>query len=230
MIPHNISCDDVIKALNRIKETGVPPARDSKDYYLVFEDALFPPKYVISIANEFANGEELPYSKFDATEARRFLSKLGFKVVKGGESAEIVRDEETAIEATISLERDLEDYIVRNLDQIEDGLKLYSKKDATGRQFNTDVGRIDILAIDKNNDFVVIELKAGTATHSVIGQISAYINWVRQNIAGGKKIRGMVIADDFDKKSRHASLEVPTLSLKKYKVNFTFKDIQNDVF
>jgi hypothetical protein len=225
MIPRNITRDDVIKAANRIKETGVPPEHESREYHLIFGDGLFPPKYVISVANEFANGEELPSSKFTATEARTFLSKLGFKIVQGVEPLEIVRDEEMAIEATISLERDLEEYIVRNLDQIEDGLKLYSKEDATGRQIDTDVGRIDILAIDKNNDFVVIELKAGMATYSVIGQILAYISWIRRDIAGSKKVRGMIIADDFDKKLRYASSETPNISLKKYEVNFTFKDV-----
>lgn len=84
MIPRSITRDDVTKALNRIKENGVPPGRDSRDYYVVFENGLYPPKYVISIANEFANGEELPPSEFISTEARAFLGKLGFEIVQGG--------------------------------------------------------------------------------------------------------------------------------------------------
>ena len=144
----------------------------------------------------------------------------------GEENLGDIEDEETFIETTISLERDLEDHIIRNLDQIEDGLTLYSKDGLNGRQFNTDVGRVDILATDKNNNFVVIELKAGEAHHSVISQILVYMSWVRQNIADGKEVRGIVIADDFDKKLMYGASETPNISLKKYEVNFTFKDIE----
>ena len=130
------------------------------------------------------------------------------------------------IGATISLERDLEEYLMRDFNQIEIGLRLYSKEGVTGRQFNTEVGRIDMLAVDKNGDFVVIELKAGTASNSVIGQILGYISWVRQNIAHGRNVRGMIIADDFDKRVKYASSEMPNISLKKYAVTFMLKDVQ----
>lgn len=135
-------------------------------------------------------------------------------------------DSDEYIEATISLERDLEEYIIRDLNQIETDLELYSKEGVTGRQFNTEVGRIDILAVDKNGDFVVIELKAGTASNSVIGQILGYISWVRQNISQGRNVRGIIIADDFDKRVKYASSEMPNISLKKYEVTFILKDVQ----
>ncbi len=135
-------------------------------------------------------------------------------------------DTDKYFEATISLERDLEEYIIRDLNQIETGLELYSKEGVTGRQFSTEVGRIDILAIDKNGDFVVIELKAGTANYSVIGQILGYISWVRQNLSQGRGVRGIIIAEDFDRRVRYASSEIPNISLKKYEVNFTLKDVQ----
>lgn len=125
----------------------------------------------------------------------------------------------------ISLERDLEEYIIRNLNEIESGLELYSQEGITGRQFNTEAGRIDILAIDTNGNFVVIELKAGAANYSVIGQVLGYMGWVRQNIAKGKDVRGMVIADDFDSKTKYASSEISNVSLKTYEVNFTFNDV-----
>ena len=106
-------------------------------------------------------------------------------------------DNEEIFESAISFEKDIEEYIIRDLNQIENGLELYSKEGLNGRQFNTEVGRIDILAIDKNLNFVVIELKAGTAKYSVIGQILGYISWVRQNIAEGREVRGIIIADNF---------------------------------
>ena len=144
--------------------------------------------------------------------------------VEDEESLEEV-DSEEYIEATISLERDLEEYIIRDLNQIEPGLVLYSNEGITGRQYNTEVGRIDILALDKKGDLVVIELKAGTANHSVIGQILGYISWIRQNISQGKNVRGIIIADDFDKRVKYASSELSNITLKKYEVSFKIKDV-----
>ena len=82
------------------------------------------------------------------------------------------------------------------------------------------------MAIDKNNNYVVIELKVGTANYHVIGQILSYISLVRRNIADKKEVRGIIIADDFDRKLRYAASEVPNISLKKYEIHFTFKDVK----
>jgi len=147
----------------------------------------------------------------------------------GEQGLENTESEEVSPEAVISLERDLEEYIIENLNQIESGLKLYSKEGITGRQFNTDVGRIDILATDKNDNFVVIELKAGAANYPVVGQILGYISWVRQNIAKDKEVKGIIIAHNFERRLRFASSETANVSLKTYEVNFTFKDVQNDI-
>ncbi|MDQ0286992.1 hypothetical protein J2Z49_002109 [Desulfofundulus luciae] len=138
---------------------------------------------------------------------------------------EIDEIEEEIDEAVISLEKDLEEYIVRNLEQIEEGLQLYSEDSISGRQYRTDVGRIDILAVDKEGGYLVIELKAGKASHSAAGQVLSYISWVRRNIAGSKNVRGIIIAEDFDRKLKYAVSEIPNISLKKYEVNFVFKDI-----
>lgn len=135
-------------------------------------------------------------------------------------------DSNEFFEATISLERDLEQYLIRDLNQIEDGLRLYSSKGISGQQFNTEVGRLDILAVDKNDDFVVIELKAGTANYTAIGQILGYTGWIKQNLSKGKKVRGIIIADDFDKRVKYASMDLTNITLKKYEVSFKIKDVK----
>ena len=142
-------------------------------------------------------------------------------------SQEIIEGEEALISASITLERDLEEYLVRNLGHLEAGLKLYSKGSITGRQFNTDTGKVDILASDKAGDFIVLELKAGIATSAALGQVLAYMNWIRQHVAQGKKVRGIIIADDFDTKLKYAVCEAPLVSLKKYEVSFTFTDVKD---
>lgn len=73
---------------------------------------------------------------------------------------------------------------------LEPGLKLYSKNGVTGRQFNTGVvGIIDLLAIDKQGEFVVIELKAGEAKDKACAQLFRYMGWVAVNLANGKNVR-----------------------------------------
>lgn len=138
---------------------------------------------------------------------------------------ETIEGEEALISASITLERDLEEYLVRNLGRLETGLKLYSKGDITGRQFSTDTGKADVLACDRAGSFVVVELKAGIATSAALGQVLAYMNWIRQHIAQGKRVRGIIVADDFDTKLRYAVIETPSVSLKKYEVSFAFTDI-----
>ena len=61
------------------------------------------------------------------------------------------------VESSLTLERDLEDQIVSHLDILESGLTLVS------RQESSDVGRLDLLARDKDGRTVIIELKAGEA-------------------------------------------------------------------
>jgi len=71
-------------------------------------------------------------------------------------------EDDKRIVASITFEKDLEEHIVRNLNQIEKGIELYKRGRKSGRQFTIDFGIIDLLAKDKNGDFVVIELKGGS--------------------------------------------------------------------
>lgn len=114
----------------------------------------------------------------------------------------------------------LKSILLKILNQIEEGLVLYSEGELDGRQHSTDVGRIDILAQDKK--FVVIKLKAGTDTCPLIGQILSYISWVRRNLAGEREVRGIIITENFDDKLKYAVKEIP--NIKRYIVKFEFQD------
>jgi hypothetical protein len=83
--------------------------------------------------------------------------------------------EETALEITLSLERDLQEYLSRDLNQLEPGLRLFTDEGLTGREVSTETGKIDILAKDSKNDLVVIELKASKASYGMLGQILSYM-------------------------------------------------------
>ena len=80
MIPQNITREHIIQAIQEINSIKIPINRESGNYDLFFEGKRYPPKYVISIANKYANGQELDSKQFDAIEAKTFLPKLGFEI------------------------------------------------------------------------------------------------------------------------------------------------------
>ena len=140
----------------------------------------------------------------------------------GSKSEEEVPTEEDALEVTLSLERDLQEYLSRDLTQLETGLQLYTADELTGREVSTEAGKIDILAKDRNDTLVVIELKASQASYSALGQILSYMASIKSAL-GAKSVRGIIVAEDFDKKLTIAVTEVPSVSLAKYKVKFDFE-------
>lgn len=83
MIPANITSTHIISAIREIDLYGVPPRRNSKVYSLLYKGRRYPPKYVISIANRYANGTELDYREFNGgrQETNPFLEERGFNVV-----------------------------------------------------------------------------------------------------------------------------------------------------
>lgn len=127
--------------------------------------------------------------------------------------------------SSFSFERDLEDSLSRNLEQLEPGLRLYKDGNVVGRQLDTrPVGRLDLLCLDSSNRVVVIELKAGIASDRVMGQILRYMGWAREFIAEGREVRGVIVANDFDDNLVYAAKAVSSVSLKRYSVQFKFED------
>jgi hypothetical protein len=140
---------------------------------------------------------------------------------------ETILEEQPIIPTSISVERDLRKYLVAKLDFLEQGLKLYQDQERTGEEYPIEGGRmrIDILAKDSRGNFVVVELKAGVADVSTFGQVSAYIGWVKENLAKNSNVRGIIVANDFDDKMKYAVKSTPYIKLKRYKLMFEFEDI-----
>lgn len=83
MIPRNIQSHHVIDAIREIDSQGIPRRRMPTGYSLLYEGKKYPPKLVLSIANRFANGEDLESNAFGCgNETNGFLRKLGFEIVE----------------------------------------------------------------------------------------------------------------------------------------------------
>ncbi|WP_240339749.1 HNH endonuclease [Halobacillus ihumii] len=81
-IPKNINKEHIVKAIQKIDRDGVPERRESTRFTLYYGKS-YPPKYVISISNIFANGEEYSPSMFSGgEETNQFLSRLGFTIIE----------------------------------------------------------------------------------------------------------------------------------------------------
>jgi hypothetical protein len=83
MIPQNITREDVINAMQRIEEDRVPASRKSRKFALVHDGVKYPPKYVLALANLYANGRELdPQEHSGGFESNYYLTRLGFDIIE----------------------------------------------------------------------------------------------------------------------------------------------------
>ena len=71
---------DILNALKFIDENGVPEQNVSTKYVLVSEGGnKYPPKYVVAVAGQ-ASGVDISTEDFNSTEAKNYLSHLGFTI------------------------------------------------------------------------------------------------------------------------------------------------------
>ena len=100
----------------------------------------------------------------------------------------------------------------------------YSTEDARRNKTNPSKIQIqDIACVDSKDDaLVVVELKAGKADSRAIGQILGYMGDLAEE-EEGRVVRGILVAHEFDKRSRSAARVVPTLSLVRYAIDFRFE-------
>jgi hypothetical protein len=76
----NITKDYIDKTISQIDQNSIPPKRFSDKYILISDGKRLPPKYVLSKANIFINGNELDSNLFNAVEAKDYLKKLGYMI------------------------------------------------------------------------------------------------------------------------------------------------------
>jgi len=123
------------------------------------------------------------------------------------------------------LESHLEDFIVANWEKLILGKKyliLKEGKELIGQQYITPIGRIDILAKNKNGkEWLVIELKKGKSSDQVVGQILRYIAWIKENEAKQEdKVRGLIITQDQNEKLKYSIKATENIELMNYSVSF----------
>ncbi len=82
MIPPNIRREHIIDAIMEADQLTIPPERLSKKFLLEYAGRHYPPKFIISIANRYANDVELDSNLFSGgKESNNFLNSRGFNVL-----------------------------------------------------------------------------------------------------------------------------------------------------
>jgi hypothetical protein len=121
------------------------------------------------------------------------------------------------------LERDLQKFLSRNLEVIEKGMA--PDPDYQLEEYTTDVGRMDFLCKDVQNNWVVVELKADWARDDAVGQILGYMSWAKDYLPNGSTVRGIIICKNTTERVKAAIKLVPGLSIKRFTLNFSIAEM-----
>lgn len=123
-------------------------------------------------------------------------------------------------------ESDLRDFLSQNLAIIESGLHLYEDEGISGIEFPVGGRFIDLLAIDKHNNYVVIELKVSKGYDRVIGQLLRYMAWIEKNQAEStQKVRGIIIAREISDDLHLATSKIPDVELFEYDLSVSLRKV-----
>jgi len=136
---------------------------------------------------------------------------------------------ETSVVSTglFYMEKQLEDFIIENWANTQFGSELdliYEEGNLKSQQYRTDIGPIDILAIErKTKKHVVIELKKNQTSDDTVGQILRYMGWVKEKL-NDPEVRGIIVAGKYDEKLDYARKMIPGLEVFIYEVQFNLKE------
>ena len=126
----------------------------------------------------------------------------------------------------------MEDFLVANWKgtELSKNYDIYEDEgEIVGQQYMTDTGPIDILAISKDKKhLLVVELKKGRASDTVVGQILRYMGFVQDELAeANQTVLGVIIAHEDDQKIRRALSMTPNIIFYKFKVSFKLEKIRD---
>lgn len=113
------------------------------------------------------------------------------------------------------LERDLQAYLAKNLDALGEHLKFVATEHILP------IGRVDILARDRGNSLVAIELKIGPVTRDAVGQLQSYMGALGKEGAPWS-VRGILVGAALDEGARSALSVARDITFVQYSIAFQF--------
>jgi hypothetical protein len=113
---------------------------------------------------------------------------------------------------------------------LEEGLRVYSDKkgSAVGVNFSTPVGRIDLLARDANECFVVVLVADVGREADLASQILQRMGWVGKHLGKARKtVRGVIVASEVPDSLLYAAAALPDgVAIVSYRMALTFESVE----
>jgi hypothetical protein len=180
------------------------------------------------------NGKNDLFYQIDSTRLRLYDPSTDPPPIYNKPNEDVITETEfhdsTNEENEFAYEKDLQNFLSKNLTLIESGLTLYMEEGINGLEFPVGSRAIDILAVDKDKNFVVIELKVSRGYDRVVGQLLRYIAWIRQNHAErNQKVRGIIIAREITEDLLLACSETNNIELFEYKLSVSLQKIEKKI-
>lgn len=123
-------------------------------------------------------------------------------------------------------EKDLKNFLANNLSVIRPDLKLYQDGDISGVEFPVGGRYVDLLAVDKDNNYVVVELKVSKGYDRALAQLLRYMAWIERNLAEpNQKVSGIIIARRISEDLELATSRVSDVELFEYALSISLKKV-----
>jgi RecB family endonuclease NucS len=119
----------------------------------------------------------------------------------------------------LSNKNNIKNLLIKNLNSIEDGLMLYESAETNDSKYQIDGTGIDILAMDKDKNYVIIVLNHGKGYENMVGQLLRNKNWIKKYKAGkAQKARGIIITDKITEDLEMACENLSDIGLYEYEL------------
>ena len=123
-------------------------------------------------------------------------------------------------------ETDLRNFLAKNLSLLEPGLRLYEEEGINGIEFPVGGRFIDILAVDAQDNYVVIELKVSRGYDRVVGQLLRYVAWISKHHANPtQQVRGVIVAREISNDLLLACSALPAVQLFEYQLSVSLRRV-----
>ena len=168
-----------------------------------------------------SDGSVDKFFKIDGRTFRLYRANEDPAPIREGQTPTDQLADSNDLESTseFAYERDLRDYLARNLHLIDPTLRLYEDEGIKGIEFPVGGRFVDILATD-GVGYIVIELKVSKGYDRAVGQLLRYIGWIKRNHAeSNQPVRGVIVAKKISDDLLIACAEVPGVSLYEYELS-----------
>jgi len=163
-------------------------------------------------------------------EKYRNLKTRNDQLIESYDYEELDECYESQADIAFELEYQLRDFLAHNINSIEinnQNLKLFIDEDGrNGIEYPTDVGPIDILAVDTSGNLYAFELKRARSPDKAIGQIARYMGWLKNNIGKNVNVYGVIIAKEITENLKYSISALPNVTLFEYSVSFSLNSVE----